>query len=272
MVFLRGFAPTLSLVLSLVPPVNDDRALHVRQSGYVDKYDFDTSYSFAQTLYGAQSFKNHAVLDLATQSVNADFLSTLFQCGGEDLATSLGSTPAPSSTLASDYAPRHPEYTPYDNIGQAFATPACFSSPPVIELLELPESVDEHFAHGNYTSITVSEDAGMGIPAGVADVEKAYAAYVEQPMAPRCLMLHRPTPCRPIPRRRPQRSLRTLSHTREMPPRTPTPSWSLRPPTSSRPSKSQARTQSSRRHCKSSHSLQGSEKLLTNSLQLEYIL
>ncbi|KAH8114211.1 hypothetical protein DFH11DRAFT_255409 [Phellopilus nigrolimitatus] len=183
MVFLRGFAPTLSLVLSLVPPVNDDRALHVRQPGYVDKYDFDTSYSFAQTLYGAQSFKSDPVLDLATQSVNADFLSTLFRCGGEDLATSLGPTPAPSSTLASDYASRHPEYTPYDNIGQAFATPACFSSPPVIELLELPESVDEHCAHGNYTSITVSDDAGMGIPAGVADVEKAYAAHVEQPMA-----------------------------------------------------------------------------------------
>ncbi|KAH8113640.1 hypothetical protein DFH11DRAFT_313604 [Phellopilus nigrolimitatus] len=183
MLFLRGFAPTLSLVLSLIPPVNDDRALHIRQPGYVDKYDFDTSYSFAQTLYGAQSFKSDPVLDLATQSVNADFLSTLFQCGGVDLSTSLGSTPAPSSTPVSDYAPRHPEYTPYDNIGQAFATPACFSSPPVIELLELPESVDEHVAHGNYTSITVSDDAGMGIPAGVADVEKAYAAYVEQPMA-----------------------------------------------------------------------------------------
>ncbi|KAH8109269.1 hypothetical protein DFH11DRAFT_951790 [Phellopilus nigrolimitatus] len=183
MVFLRGFAPTLSLVLSLVPPVNDDRALHVRQPGYVDKYDFNTSYSFAQTLYGAQSFKSDPMLDLATQSVNADFLSTLFQCGGEDLAISLGSTPAPSSTFVLDYSPRHPEYTPYDDIGQAFATPACFSSPPVIELLELPESVDEHFAHGNYTSITVSDDAGMGIPAGVADVEKAYAAYVEQPMA-----------------------------------------------------------------------------------------
>ncbi|KAH8117662.1 hypothetical protein DFH11DRAFT_1038796 [Phellopilus nigrolimitatus] len=234
MVFLRGFAPTLSLVLSLVPPVNDDRALHVRQPGYVDKYDFDTSYSFAQTLYGAQSFKSDPLLDLATQSVNADFLSTL--------------------PLPPPHASRH--------------HPSSSSSSFRNQSTNTSHTVTTHLSRSLMTLAWV-------YPPGLRTLRRRMPLTSSDPWRlpmPRCLMLHRPTPYRPMPRRRPQRSLRTLSHTREMPPRTPTPSWSLRPPTSSRPSKSQARTQSSRRHCKTSHSLQGSEKLLTNSLQLEYIL